>query len=330
MAATDITVGSALGEDGRYRLKRSLGNGGMSTVWLAHDLRLEREVAIKVLAEPLAADDGYVARFAREARVAAQLSHPHLVNVYDFDTEDRRPYLVMEYVAAGTLAQRLQAGASLRGLAPSLAAQLLDALECIHRAGIIHRDIKPSNILIDPDERARLADFGVARPSDATALTDTGVVIGTLRYIAPEVMAGERASAQSDLYACGVVLRDCAGPRPARTLAALIDALTDPQAERRPPSAQAAIALLDRAPAAPPRPSHPRVVREGRTIEIQVTRRAVIGAVLALIVAVALAVVLSGTATHRRSGPPIALPPASASLAAQLHRADQLIATARR
>jgi eukaryotic-like serine/threonine-protein kinase len=160
---------SLLGE--RYRLKRLLGAGGMASVWLAHDERLGRKVAVKLLSDTLAADDSYLTRFRREARLAAGLSHPNLVGVYDFGGEGERPYLVMEYVEGETLAGRI-AGRTARDLDLNrLARELLGALDHIHSAGIVHRDIKPGNVLIAPDGTARVTDFGIAQLEDATRLT---------------------------------------------------------------------------------------------------------------------------------------------------------------
>jgi eukaryotic-like serine/threonine-protein kinase len=228
--------------DGRYRLERLIGIGGMASVWLARDQRLERIVAIKVLADALAADPDFVARFRREAQVAAGLSHPNLVKVFDYDPEGR-PCLVMEYVDGGTLADT----ANRPGTAvevEALALQLLGALEHIHGAGIVHRDVKPANVLIGSDGRARLTDFGIAQPEDATKLTRTGQVVGTLAYMAPEVHEGERATPRSDLYSCGVLLRDHLGPGSQPALARLVERLTERDPALRPTSAKRALAYL--------------------------------------------------------------------------------------
>jgi hypothetical protein len=228
---------------GRYRLLRRLGSGGMAAVWLARDERLGREVAVKVLSDVLAGDEGYRRRFEREARVAARLSHPGLVGVLDFGAESGRPYLVMELVRGDTLAERLAAGTT-RGLdLVALARELLGALAHIHAAGVVHRDVKPANVLIGADGHARLTDFGVARPTDASTLTQTGQVVGTLAYMAPEVQRGEPATPRSDLYALGVLLRECGGGRePA--LASLIERLSAPDPAGRPASAERALAIL--------------------------------------------------------------------------------------
>ncbi len=203
-----IAPGRRLGD--RYLLERRLGHGGMAVVWLATDERLGRPVAVKVLSDTLTAERDYRGRFEREARVAAGLQHPNLVAVYDYDA-GQRPYLVMEYIEGGDLAARLERGEPLA--VERLAGELLSALAHIHAAGILHRDIKPQNVLVDRHGAARLSDFGIARPRDATSLTRTGEVIGTERYLAPEVRAGDPATERSDLYALGVVLADAARGR---------------------------------------------------------------------------------------------------------------------
>jgi serine/threonine-protein kinase len=228
----------------RYLLERLLGRGGMAAVWLAQDEVLERPVAIKVLSDTIASDPEFLARFRREARVAAGLSHPNLIGVYDYAEGDERPYLVMEYVAGETLAERMARKAEID--CGQLARELLSAVAHIHAAGIVHRDVKPQNVLIAPDGSAKLIDFGIALPRDATALTRTGHLLGTARYIAPEVMAGKPATERSDLFSCGVVLRDCLGSRPPSSLRALVARLSTEDVGGRPASAQEALLALDR------------------------------------------------------------------------------------
>jgi hypothetical protein len=234
----DVGPGLLLG--GRYRLQRLLGTGGMASVWLGRDQRLGRTVAVKVLSEVLALDDSYVRRFGREARIAARLSHPGLVRVYDFSAEAERPYLVMDHVEGGTLADRTAGSVD----AEALATELLDALAHIHSAGVIHRDIKPANVLIDDEGRVRLTDFGIAWPEDATQITRTGEVIGTLKYMAPEAREGEPATEQADLYSCGVVLSEQLGRSSRPELAGLVERLTEPDPARRPASASDALRML--------------------------------------------------------------------------------------
>ena len=241
----------------RYRLQSLLGRGGMASVWLATDEVLERPVAVKVLSDTIASDPEFLARFRREARLAASLSHPNLIGVYDYADGAERPYLVMEYVSGETLAERSSRGAAID--CERLALELLGALDHIHGAGIVHRDVKPQNILIAPEGDARLIDFGIALPADATALTSTGLLLGTARFIAPEVMRGEAATERSDLYSCGVLLRDCVGEGHGelRSLANRL-ATTDPN--RRPDSAAAAMAQLRQKSVTTDRPTEPFAV----------------------------------------------------------------------
>jgi serine/threonine protein kinase len=237
-----IGIGELLKE--RYRLERTLGHGGMAAVWLGHDEVLERQVAVKVLSDTIASDPGFVARFRREARTAASLSHPNLVGVYDYSEEGERPYLVMQFVPGETLASRLERGGGID--CDKLARELLEALDHIHRVGILHRDIKPANIIVEPDGTAKLIDFGIALPRDATALTSTGLILGTERYAAPEVMEGRPATERSDLYSAGVVMRACEGEC-SRVLGALIEWMTSKEPGARPASARQALVRLERA-----------------------------------------------------------------------------------
>ncbi|MFL5895331.1 MAG: serine/threonine-protein kinase [Thermoleophilaceae bacterium] len=236
---TALAAGSTVC-DGRYRLDEVLGRGGMAIVWAATDLQLERRVAIKLISDVLATDPRFVARFEREARLAAGLTHPNLVKVFDYSAEGDRPLLVMELVPGGTLA-----GA--RGSVDdpvALARDLLDALAHIHAAGILHRDIKPANVLLDANGSPRLTDFGIARGEEQTGLTLTGQIMGTLRYIAPEVAAGEPSSRRSDLYSLGVLLAEVAGEPPPEPLARLLPRLTAAEPAARPESAAAALSEL--------------------------------------------------------------------------------------
>jgi serine/threonine protein kinase len=236
------TIGTGERLKDRYRLERTLGRGGMAAVWLGHDEVLDRPVAVKVLSDTIASDPGFVARFRREARTAAGLSHPNLVGVYDFSEEDERPYLVMQFVPGENLAERLERGERVDG--DKLARELLDALTHIHEVGILHRDIKPANIIVEPDGTAKLIDFGIALPRDATALTSTGLVLGTERYAAPEVMEGQPATERSDLYSCGLVLRLC-GDQCSRSLRFLVGEMTSKDPRDRPLSARHALDRLE-------------------------------------------------------------------------------------
>jgi hypothetical protein len=242
--AATIGIGELLKD--RYRLERTLGRGGMAAVWLGHDEVLERQVAVKVLSDTIATDPGFVARFRREARTAAGLSHPNLVGVYDYSDEGERPYLVMQFVPGENLAARLERGEGVD--CDKLARELLEALAHIHQVGILHRDIKPANIILEPDGTAKLIDFGIALPRDATALTNPGLILGTERYAAPEVMAGRAATERSDLYSAGVVLRACEG-NCSRALGALVGWLASKDPMARPASARQALVRLERAEA---------------------------------------------------------------------------------
>jgi serine/threonine-protein kinase len=193
---------------GRYRLERRLGVGGMSTVQLAFDTRLERYVAVKLLAEHLAEDDGFVQRFRREALAAARLVHPNVVQVYDFGTDDAssRQFIAMEYVEGKSGAELLREHGRLPAQeVVDLCAQACRGLDYAHRNGVVHRDIKPGNLLRNPEGIVKIADFGIAKAADDSDITRVGSVIGTAAYLAPEQARGEPAGPASDLYALGVV-----------------------------------------------------------------------------------------------------------------------------
>jgi serine/threonine protein kinase len=237
----------------RYRLEGIAGAGGMATVWRAYDERLQRAVAIKVISDALATNPAAVARFAREARTHARIQHPNLVQVYDYSVTAAQPYLVMEYIDGSTLSERLDRGLSAAAI-QALAAELLSAIAFVHDHGVLHRDIKSGNVLVGKDGRARLTDFGLARLEDSTQITRTNEVVGTLRFLAPELIQGKPASRQSDLYALGVLLRTAtekvqAGPPWPK----VIKWLTEPDPEDRPSDAHAVLAAL-RQSAAPKRP----------------------------------------------------------------------------
>jgi serine/threonine-protein kinase len=192
----------------RYRLERRIGVGGMSTVQLAFDTRLERYVAVKLLAEHLAADDGFVQRFRREALAAARLVHPNVVQVYDFGTDEasHRQFIVMEYVEGHSGAELLRD----QGRLPvaevvDICGQACRGLDYAHRNGVVHRDIKPGNLLRNPEHVVKIADFGIAKAADDSDITRVGSVIGTAAYLSPEQARGEPAGPPSDLYALGVV-----------------------------------------------------------------------------------------------------------------------------
>jgi hypothetical protein len=202
---------------GRYRLESQIGGGGMGAVWLARDERLGRMVAVKQVlsasgATPEEADQQRQ-RALREGRIAARLSHPHAISVYDVAVEAGQPWLVMEYLPSRSLGEVLAEDGILReDVVAQIGAQVADALAATHAAGIVHRDVKPANILLASDGlpgrplRAKLADFGIARIVDSSRLTTTGVIIGTATYLSPEQALGNDIGPAADVYALGIVL----------------------------------------------------------------------------------------------------------------------------
>ena len=199
-------IGSVI--DGRYRIERFLARGGMATVYVATDLRLDRVVALKVMHPHLADDQAFVARFEREAKSAARLTHGHVVGVYDQGTDGEHVYLAMEYVPGRTLRDVLR---DFGPLTPEQALVLLDpileALAAAHAAGFVHRDIKPENVLISDDGRVKVADFGLARAMQSSEQSLTqGVIIGTVAYLSPEQVERGEADGRSDIYSAGILL----------------------------------------------------------------------------------------------------------------------------
>jgi eukaryotic-like serine/threonine-protein kinase len=191
----------------RYEIRQRLGHGGMATVYLAEDSELGRSVAVKILADNLAGDDHLRKRFKREARLSAKLDHPNVVQVYDVGEEDDRPFIVMELIDGGTLADRLDRPRGLpAGERLPILQQLCEGLGHAHERGLVHRDIKPQNLLIrKADGCLKIADFGIARAVEETRLTQTGRVVGTDRYMAPEQLSDGKITPATDVYACGVV-----------------------------------------------------------------------------------------------------------------------------
>lgn len=258
---------------GRYELVRPLGHGAMATVDLAHDVELDRPVALKRLAENLARDEDLRRRFLREARLAAKLAHPNVVRVFDVGEDDGRPFIAMEYVEGGTLAEVVaRRGALPVAEAATLGMQVCAGLAAAHAAGFVHRDVKPQNLLLGSDGVLKLGDFGIAVGHDGTRLTLAGTVLGTAGYLAPEQARGEQVTAAADIYAAGAVLYelltgepprsgasltelgaadgfeapDVAGRLPGapRELIAAVTACLSPRPEDRPPSAAALARLL--------------------------------------------------------------------------------------
>ncbi|HYI35897.1 MAG TPA: protein kinase [Thermoleophilaceae bacterium] len=193
---------------GRYSLDRRLGAGGMSTVFLATDTVLERSVAVKLLAEHLADDEDFVARFRREALAAARLQHPNVVQVFDsgLDAESHRHYIVMEFVDGPSAADMLRDHKRLElDEAINVIRDACHGLDYAHRAGVVHRDVKPGNLLVAAESHTtKLADFGIAKASQQTRITQVGSVLGTAAYLSPEQARGEEAGPPSDIYSLGV------------------------------------------------------------------------------------------------------------------------------
>ncbi|HYU49155.1 MAG TPA: serine/threonine-protein kinase [Candidatus Limnocylindria bacterium] len=264
------TIGETLA--GRFRIDASLGAGGMATVFRARDLRLERDVAVKVLAPNLAGDKVLSERFDREARALAAISHPNVVTIYDVEPGDpasgREPFFVMELCEGGSLAERLlRAGGHLppNEVVP-IVASIASGLDAVHSAGLVHRDIKPHNVLLAAD-RARLGDLGLARPGDDAgwdALTTTGMAMGTLAYIAPERLAGEPATPAGDIWSLGAMTYQALTGRLPRAAASVTELAERRLAPSPPPSSVAPdlgtafdatlLAALDPDPAGRPGP----------------------------------------------------------------------------
>ncbi|HEX2030050.1 MAG TPA: serine/threonine-protein kinase [Actinomycetota bacterium] len=191
---------------GRYQLEHPIADGGMGRVWSARDVRLGRRVAVKFLRRDLLADGSVLARFRGEARAAARLAHRNVVQVYDSGADDAVPYLVMELLPGRTLAHEVGRDGPLpEDRVRAVGRDVLAALAAAHAAGIVHRDVKPGNVLLADDGTAKVADFGIAKTADAAA-TQSGEIVGTVAYMAPERLAGEPATPRSDLYSVGAVL----------------------------------------------------------------------------------------------------------------------------
>jgi tetratricopeptide (TPR) repeat protein len=227
---------------GRYRVLRRLGAGGMATVLLCRDERLDREVAVKRLHAD--SPEEMERRFAREARVGASLNHPGLVTVYDTATDDEGVLIVMEYVEGETLSDAIRRGPLGPPAVGRLAAELGEALAHVHAEGVVHRDVKPANVLLRRDGSVKLADLGIATAADQTRITHSGIVLGTASYMAPEQLDGRDAGAPADVYALAAVCFEAltgTRPRSGRTPVELAHAI----ANEPPPD------LRDRMPDAP-------------------------------------------------------------------------------
>ena len=235
---------------GRYRLEELLAAGGMAQVWRGNDEVLRRRVALKLLHPHLAADASFVTRFRQEAVAAARLAHPGIVAIYDTCTDNGTEAIVMELVIGQTLRQRLDDRTPIDPWqAASLSAQVAEALDAAHQAGLVHRDIKPANILLCRDGRVKVADFGIAKAVSEADLTQPGLMVGTAKYLSPEQVEGKPVDARTDIYSLGIVLYEMLCGRP--PFVADSDAAT-------------ALARLQRDPLRPRqvRPSVPKVLEE--------------------------------------------------------------------
>ena len=234
---------------GRYLLTELVATGGMGEVWRAEDAVLGRVVAVKLLRREYAADDAFLGRFRAEARHAASLSHPGIAQVFDYGEDEGTAYLVMELVPGEPLSARLQRETALpAAVAVPLLQQAAGALDAAHATGLVHRDVKPGNLLITPDERVKITDFGIARAGDQAPLTRTGEVMGTAQYLSPEQAMGRQASPASDVYSLGIVAYETlSGRRPFEADTAVAIALAqvnnapDPLPASVPPAVAAAV-----------------------------------------------------------------------------------------
>lgn len=252
-----------------YAIKGKLGKGGMASVYLAIQESFGREVAIKVMSPSLAAKKDFAVRFALEAKLVSQLSHPNIVTVYDVGQQGKYAYLAMEYHPGGHLGQLIRAGLSTKE-ALSFAAQIADGLGAAHEAGIVHRDLKPDNILISKRGTPVISDFGIARDNNVdTNLTQIGSTVGTPKYMSPEQARGQRVDGRSDLYGLGVILfemltgeppfqaddpvalaiKHCKDPiprlpKPLMRFQPLIDKLMNKEAAHRPANAAEVLKLI--------------------------------------------------------------------------------------
>jgi len=243
-----------------YQILREIGRGGMSTVYEARDTRTGQSVALKMLALPPShtpdQQRDLIARFRREARAVAQLSHPNIVVIHEVGERDGAHFLAMEYLTGQTLRERLAAGPMTPAQAQPILAQIAGALDAVHAAGIVHRDVKPSNVVLLPDGTAKLLDFGIARQSDDTTITSTGMIVGSPSYMAPEQVRGEAGTADSDVWALGVLGYEMLAGRPpfqAGTIPAVLYQVTHeapPPVPGLPPALQRVLRrALDKNPA---------------------------------------------------------------------------------
>src|SRR5690625_675033 len=193
--------------DGRYKILRLIGTGGMANVYLARDLILDRDVAVKVMRYDFRNDQSSIQRFNREALATTELVHSNVVNIYDVGEENENPYIVMEYVEGADLKQYISNNYPIPyKKAIDIMDQILAGVAYAHDHGIIHRDLKPQNILIDANENVKISDFGIAVAISQNSITQTNTLLGSVHYLSPEQARGSMASKQSDIYSLGIIL----------------------------------------------------------------------------------------------------------------------------
>src|SRR5438477_2985245 len=240
MAAPDTLIDQVF--DDRYRVVRKLGTGGMANVYLAEDQELGRRVAIKMLDDRHSQDEQFVERFRREAKNAAGLSHPNIVSIYDRGQAEGTYYIAMEYLEGRTLKELLiTRGPTPLPVAIDYTRQILAALGFAHKHGIVHRDIKPHNVVVGPDGRLKVTDFGIARSGGTSQMTEAGSIIGTAQYLSPEQARGAPVDQRSDIYSVGIVLYEMltgsvpfTGDTPLEIAMKHLSAVPEPPSEKRP------------------------------------------------------------------------------------------------
>ena len=280
---TDTTKITTRARASRYELERELGRGGMAVVYAALDTEMGRRVALKVLGAHLAGDPAFRTRFLREARIAASLSHPNLVRVYDIGEHDGLSCIVMELAEGGTL----EGGR----LTASEGAQVAEGLAYAHAHGVVHRDLKPGNLLRTSDGVVKIGDFGIARAAEETRVTQIGTVLGTLRYLAPEQAEGRDVGPEADVYSLGIVLEELLDEKP-RSVQRLLERCRTRDPRRRPAAGDVAALLRAQTSSA-----------TAVTVSRRPRPRRIVPVLAAAVVAAAIAVAAAVLALERSSSP---------------------------